>query len=174
MANLLTELESFCIIFPPSPFTSSLALVCLNSTCLNMIIIDIIGIVIGVVIGVIAVPPQTCQSWCCCLIFHWEPSGWCSSPQWERPDCMKLSNYIKIGDRLCIECQSCLDSRQVRVDAPLAVFRLEHAHHIHVVPGRGNNCITQWSRAYLWHYACTRVDLLISTLNFDNGNWLKF
>ena len=28
----LTEFESFCMIFPPRPFTSSLALACLNST----------------------------------------------------------------------------------------------------------------------------------------------
>merc|ERR1719222_878375 len=29
---LIAELESFCMIFPPSPFTSSLASACLNST----------------------------------------------------------------------------------------------------------------------------------------------
>ena len=118
---------------------------------ITMIIIVLTGIIIVIIIIVIIIiiiiilPPQTCPSWSCCYLSRWALAR-CSSPQWGQPDviiiCSLSSSWFSWWSNWRLstlyQCHSCLNPCQFRSDWSLAVFCLEHAHEVDMVPGERN------------------------------------
>ena len=117
---------------------------------ITMIIIVLTGIIIVIIIIVIIIiiiiilPPQTCPSWSCCYLSRWALAR-CSSPQWGQPDVIMIfspsssSTWFSWWSNwrwsTLYWYHSCLNPCQFCSNASFAVFCLEHAHEVDMVPG---------------------------------------